>query len=169
MKWKGVMALVAPVLMVVAVQAQQQRARGSLTALDYVEIQQLYGRYSIGFDTGNGEMFARAFTSDGIFELPNGPIEGRQKLSEFAGKPGSNKGPTNVFHVVSNVTIQPSAEGATGTAYVLLVNLGQGGKPSALTGGGVYRDVFVKGPEGWQIKKRTYLPAHSVPASKPAQ
>jgi hypothetical protein len=164
-----VVAIVVPVLVLAAVVQAQQRGKGSLTALDYAEIQQLYGRYAIGFDSGNGEMFASAFTADGIFQLPNGPIEGRQKLAEFGARPGTNKGPTNVFHVVSNVTIQPSAEGATATAYVLLVNIGQSGKPSALTGGGIYNDVFVKGPEGWRIKKRTYLPAHSVPASTPAQ
>jgi hypothetical protein len=93
-------------------------------------------------------------------------VEGRQKLSEFAGGPhGANKGPTNVAHAAQIPLIEPSAEGAVGTAYVLLVRIGESGKPSALNGGGIYRDVFVKGPEGWRIKKRVYLPAHSVPAS----
>jgi len=73
-----------------------------------------------------------------------------------------------MLHVVSNVTIEPSAEGASGTAYVLLVNIGQSGKPSALTGGGIYRDTFVKSAEGWRIKSRTYLPAHTVPAKSSA-
>lgn len=168
MKWKAVIALAAPVLVLVAVQAQQ-RAGGSLTALDYVQIQQLYGRYSIGIDSGNGDLFASAFTADAVFEIPSGPIQGREKLLEYAARPRANKGPTNVVHVPSNVTIEPSPEGATATAYVLLVNIGQGGKPSTLTSGGIYHDVFVKGPEGWRIKKRTYLPAHSVQASKPAQ
>ena len=167
-KWNVALALALPLVVLTVLQAQQQRARGSLTALDYAEIQQLYGRYAIGYDSGNGEMFARAFTADGTFQLPNNVIAGREKLAAFAGQPGNNKGPTNVFHVVSNVTIEPSAEGATGTAYVLLVNIGQTGKPSALTGGGVYRDTFVKSPEGWRIKSRTYLPAHTVPAKSSA-
>jgi hypothetical protein len=162
------LALALPVLVLAALQAQQQRTRGSLTALDYAEIQQLYGRYAIGYDSGNGEMFARAFTADGRFNLPNDVIAGREKLAEFAGRPGGNKGPTNVLHVVSNVTIEPSAEGATGTAYVLLVNIGGSGKPSALTGGGIYRDTFVKSADGWRIKSRTYLPAHSVAAKSSA-
>ena len=167
MRWKAVIALAAPVLVLAAVQAQQQRAKGSLTALDYVEIQQIYGRYSIGVDSGNGDLFASAFTPDGIFDYPAGPIQGREKLAAFAAKPSPAKGPTNAVHFPTNVTIEPSPEGATATAYVMLVNFGQGGKPSAVVGGGVYHDSFVKGPEGWRLKKRIYLPAHS--ADKPTQ
>src|SRR5256885_2193904 len=137
------LALTLPVLVFAALQAQQaqQRAKGALTALDYAEIQQLYGRYAIGYDSGNGDLFARAFTADGTFTLPNNTvIAGREKLAAFAAAPGGNKGPTNVLHVNSNITIEPSAEGATATAYVLLVNIGQTGKPSALNGGGIYHD-----------------------------
>ncbi len=166
---KGIAILAVTVLVVLTVaRAQSQSgARGSLTALDYAEIEQLYGRYAIGYDTGNGEMWARAFTADGTFVLPGGKtLVGRQQLSEFAAAPGNNKGPTNVFHVNSNITLESSREGATGTSYVLLVNLGESGKPSTITGGGIYRDQFVKTPEGWRIKKRVYQPAHSVPPSK---
>jgi hypothetical protein len=169
LKGRIVIAVAVPAVLValVAAQAQsQQRARGSLTALDYAEIQQLYGRYAIGYDSGNGEMYANAFTADGVFELPGGKaMQGRKQLAEFAAAPGGNKGPTNIFHVNSNITIEPSPEGATGVAYLVLVNIGASGKPSTLTGGGIYRDVFVKTAEGWRIKKRSYLPAHSVPAS----
>jgi SnoaL-like domain len=164
-----VAAAVAVVLVVLAVaQARSQsRQGGSLTALDYAEIQQLYGRYAIGYDTGNGEMWAQAFTSDGTFMLPGGKsLAGRKQLAEFAAAPGSNKGPTNVFHVNSNTTIEPTPEGAKGTAYVVLVNIGANGAPSTLTGGGIYRDEFVKTAEGWRIKKRIYQPAHSVPPGK---
>jgi len=169
---KGIVILAVTVLMVPAVLAvvraqSQQRPRGALTALDYAEIQQLYGRYAFGYDTGNGELWANAFTADGTFVLPGGKtLAGRQQLAEFAAAPGSNKGPTNVFHVNSNITIEPSREGATGTAYVLLVNIGESGKPSTLTGGGIYRDEFVKTSDGWRIKKRIYQPAHSVPPTK---
>src|SRR5262245_17339032 len=168
-KWNVALALALPVLVLAVLQAQQQRAKGSLTALDYAEIQQLYGRYAIGYDSGNGDLFARAFTADGTFTIPGRMVvAGREKLTEFAGQPGNNKGPTNVLHVNSNITIEPSAEGATATAYVLLVNIGSSGKPSALTGGGIYRDTFVKGPEGWRIKTRTFLPAHTEPAKSSA-
>ena len=162
-----VLAVIVTVVLAVARAQSQSRAGGSLTALDYAEIGQLYGRYAIGYDTGNGDLWARAFTADGTFVLPGGKtLAGRQQLAEFAAAPGNDKGPTNVFHVNTNITIEPSPEGATGTAYVLLVNLGTSGKPSTLTGGGIYRDQFVKTSEGWRIKKRIYQPAHSVPPTK---
>src|SRR5262245_50706231 len=92
-----VLAVILPALLAVLAVAHvqsQSSGRGSLTALDYAEIQQLYGRYAIGYDTGNGDMWARAFTADGTFVLPGGKtLAGRQQLAEFAAAPGNNKGP----------------------------------------------------------------------------
>ena len=146
--------------------AQAQRTRGALTALDYAEIQQLYSRYSIGVDHGNGEMFAGVFTPDGTFELPSRTVQGRKQLTEIADRPSDDKGPTNLSHIAVNPVIEPSPGGATGTAYFLRVKIGQKGEPNTLTGGGIYRDTFVKTSEGWRIKKRVVQPAHSVPATK---
>ncbi len=159
-------ATVSLVLVVVGVLAvaQSPRARGSLTALDYAEIQQLYSRYSIGVDSGNADMFSGVFTADGTFELPTRTIQGRKQLADVA-RPGDDRGPTNVSHIPVNIAIEPSPDGATGTAYFLRVKLGQKGEPNALTGGGVYRDTFVKTAEGWRIKKRVVQPAHSIPAT----
>ena len=166
LKRKVVLALAVPAILgmleVFAV-AQSQRAGGSLTALDYAEIHELYSRYSIGIDSGNGDMFGGVFTVDGAFELPGTTIQGREQLTQVAARPGGDKGPTNVSHVNANITIEPSADGATGTAYFLRVKLGQSGEPSMLTGGGIYRDTFVKTAEGWRIKKRIVQRAHSLP------
>jgi hypothetical protein len=169
LKRKVILALVVPVVLgmlgvFAMVQAQSQRGHGSLTALDYAEIEQLYGRYAIGVDSGNADMFAGAFTTDGTFELPGGKtMQGRKQLAEVAARPADGKGPTNVSHVAVNITIEPSPDGATGTAYFLRVKLAESGKPGTLTGGGVYRDTFVKTSDGWRIKKRIVQPAHSVP------
>ena len=47
--------------------AQGRSSAGTLTAQDYVEIQQLYMRYSQGTDFGNAEMWLDVFTNDAIF------------------------------------------------------------------------------------------------------
>jgi hypothetical protein len=164
---KIVLAAAVPVVLSVLgvlATAQAQRAGSSLTALDYAEIQQLYSRYAIGIDSGNADMFAGVFTPDGTFQLPTRTVQGRQQLAEIAAKPGPETGPTNVSHVAVNIAIEPAAEGATGTAYFLRVKLGQKGEANTLTGGGIYRDTFVKTADGWRIKKRIVQPAHSVPA-----
>jgi hypothetical protein len=168
LKRKVVLALAFVVLGMLGVLAvaQAQRARGSLTALDYAEIEQLYGRYAIGVDSGNADMFAGVFTPDGTFEVAGKTFQGRKQLAEVAASPGNDKGPTNLSHVAVNITIDPSPEGATGTAYFLRVKVGQRGEPSALIGGGIYRDTFVKTSDGWRIKKRISQSAHSIPANK---
>jgi len=63
----GATAVVASLLTLVAVRAQQRTP--SLTALDYVEIQQLVARYAYAIDTcgDNGYDYARLYTPDGVY------------------------------------------------------------------------------------------------------
>ena len=53
-------------------QAQQANGTATLTALDYAEIQRLYGAYAHTYDScaDSGQAFARLFTPDGVFALP---------------------------------------------------------------------------------------------------
>jgi ketosteroid isomerase-like protein len=143
-------------------QAQSNGEGGSLTALDYAEIQRIYAAYAHNYDScaDNGQAFARLFTPDGVFVLPNGrAIEGREKLAEFARCPsGVTRRPTQ--HWLSNVFISPAPEGATGTAYVMQVNAAE---PKLSSSGNRYEDIFVKGPQGWAIKKHMVIPTITAP------
>src|SRR5262249_3965628 len=83
-------------------------------------------------------------------------IQGHKQLAELARpdhEPGDNKGPASVSRVNVNIMIEPSPDGANGTAYFLRVKFGQKGEPNSLTARGVYRDTFVKSPGGWLIKR----------------
>ena len=149
---------------VATAQAQQPPSNpATLTALDYAEIQRLYAAYAHTYDScaDNGLAFARLFTPDGVFVLPNGrALEGREKLTEFARCPaGVTRRPTQ--HWLSNVMITPAPEGAAGTAYVMQVNAAE---PKLSTSGNRYEDVIVKGPDGWAFKKHTVVPTVRVPA-----
>ena len=72
-----------------------------LTALDYIQIQQLVAKYARAIDTcsNNGYDYADLYTPDGVF-LPDGErkddpgIQGREKLAEVSG--GGSKGCKNV-------------------------------------------------------------------------
>jgi uncharacterized protein (TIGR02246 family) len=148
----------------VAAQAQQQRSStGALTALDYAEIQRLYGAYAHTYDScaENGQAFASLFTPDGVFVLPNGStMEGREKLVAFARCPaGVTRRPTQ--HWIASIYISPAPEGATGVAYVAQVNTAE---PKLATSGNRYEDVFVKGPNGWAIKRHSVIPTPRPPA-----
>jgi hypothetical protein len=143
---------------VLAVGATVHAQGGTLTPLDYAEIQQLYARYAYGLDSGadNGAMFAQVFTADGVLTDESGKTtQGRDKLMELA-RSNPAKGPTNVQHFVWNVKIEPNAQGATGKAYIVVAKLGETGQPAAVLDGGQYWDDLVKTADGWRIKKREF-------------
>src|SRR6187399_1279667 len=96
--------------------AQQKVAGGTLTAGDYVEIQQLVARYSYAVDThaDNGYAYADLFAPDGAF----GQTTGREQLAALARKTQPERaGPNYARHFLTNVIIRPSSDGATGTQY----------------------------------------------------
>jgi hypothetical protein len=137
-----------------------------LTALDYIEIQQLIAKYARAMDTcsNNGYDYANLYTADGIF-LPiiNGReitgIQGRERLAEISGG-GSNNCVNvgwieqGVHHIYTNHIITPTAEGASGSVEMLLIGLG--GDPNKIEHDGYYEDIYMKTPEGWRFKQRTH-------------
>jgi hypothetical protein len=133
----------------------QGGAAGTLTALDYVEIQQLYARYNYAIDSGDVEAYVALYTPDGSFNT----YEGHEGLRTFM---KNRRGGTR-RHWNTNLVITPSPEGATGAVYLMFVDVGT--KPPTVTGAGKYEDLLVKTPQGWRFKKRRTLPD---PAPEPA-
>ena len=154
--WTIAVALAAVAALSAGVVAQQKKA--TLTALDYAEINQLYIRYNYGIDThgDNGMMWAGSFTTDGVFDVGGGKkFVGREALLAFAhGVAKTNNGAPH--HFATNIRIEPSPEGATGSAYFFNVPTPETGKPAAITRTGTYEDVIVKTAEGWRFKQRTF-------------
>ncbi len=149
-----------------------QRARtqdGTLTALDYIQIQQLMYAYGHTIDqcTNNGYDYADLYTPDGIF-VDNFTDEGyrqgglvravgREALAAASG--GGSLGCKDVgwkdwSHLMVNPVITPTATGAMGRVY--LVAIGEQG-PRDVTRFGGYEDVYVKSDAGWRIQKRTHV------------
>ena len=157
------LAVVAIGLVIVAgtaslVRAQQKVAGGTLTAADYIEIQQLVARYSYAVDThaDNGYAYADLFTPDGIF----GKTKGREALAELARATQKERaGPSFTRHFLTNVIIYPTPEGARGSQYLMALDVSEGGKPSSIVHGGRYEDEYVKTPAGWRFKSRQLHPA----------
>jgi len=137
-----------------------------LTALDYIEIQQLVSKYARAIDTcsNNGYDYADLYTPDGIFmpsvagqAVPG--IQGRERLAEVSGG-GSNNCENvpwieqGVIHIYTNHIITPTRDGATGTVDMLMIGLG--GDPNKIEYDGYYDDIYVKTDEGWRFKQRTH-------------
>src|SRR5207245_1788644 len=96
---------------------------------------------------------------DGTFTGTNqGPsgrtYQGRDNLAALAR--GGPRGPFYVSHLVTNIVVTPTAEGAVGRVYVGIFDLGDAAKAPAAGHGGFYDDVYVKTDAGLRIKKRSY-------------
>jgi hypothetical protein len=132
----------------------------TLTAQDYVDIQQLAAAYSHALDTGNdnGYAYANLFTPDATaFDQ----WIGREKIAEI---PRWNPhGPDYVRHFAMNHLIEPTADGAIGKQYVVVIDIQRPGKPTSIFLGGQYQDVYVKTPQGWRFKSRTEFSSGSSP------
>ena len=183
--WKKVMAtMFAGVLTLVIVQAQQKAASSStkamvLTAQDYIDIEQLAARYAYAIDkcTNSGYDYADLYTPDGVFSIAdeNGvpgtaKFEGRERLAEAAGggkggcvDPKTVPDRYSMSHIVANHVITPTAEGATGKSYLLVVGFGDPlakettRQPVRAYAWGGYDDVYVKTAKGWRFKSRVHV------------
>jgi hypothetical protein len=131
----------------------------TLTAVDYIEIQQLVVRYAYAMDTGaaNGEMFASLFAPDGVFvSATRGSIAGHDQLVAL----GRGRSPMYPRRFIVNHVVEPSSEGATGKVYVVEVDLPSEGEKlgGQLTStGGRYEDVYEKTSAGWKFKRRAFV------------
>jgi hypothetical protein len=154
-----------------AAHAQSAQNAPALTALDYIEIQQLVAKYARAIDTcsNNGYDYADLFAADGFFQPEqNGKLgakfQGRERLAEASG--GGSRGCKNVGWIVQGVKhlyvnhiITPTAEGATGTVDMLMIGLNN--DPYRIHHEGYYEDTYVRTPQGWRFKSRI----HHVPSA----
>ena len=163
-------ALFLALLLVVPVGVNGQDGSNSearrLTADDYAEINQLYARYNHFLDSGkdDGLAYARLFTEDAVFEtnVPGlGTLRGQAALAALARR-SSAPGAVRPVHNVNSIMIDPTPEGARGSAYFTQVSAGEEGKPPVIGIRGIYTDVLVKTSEGWRFKSRSF--AHATPA-----
>src|SRR5271165_2755294 len=124
---RAVLAALGAALILGSVSWIHAQSRGKLTGDDYVEIQQLYARYNNAIDSGDAEGYAATFVPDGVFNTFTGHDALVGFINDWRGK--MNGGAQR--HWNTNLTIMPSAEGATGTVYLMLVNVST--KPPSIT------------------------------------
>jgi hypothetical protein len=132
----------------------------SLTAEDYVAIQQLVYSYPYSLDTAanNGFDYADNFAPDGEFIRP--PTKGRDNLAKLA--IDQPHGPDFVRHYLTNLVIEPTADGAAGTLYLVVLDIGAAGQPGTIFLGGHYEDVYAKTGGRWTFKRREFIPSRAA-------
>jgi hypothetical protein len=140
-----------------------QAQKPTLTTQDYIDIQQLYAKYNEALDSGDGEAYAATFTPDGVFNNN----KGKDALVAFVQQWKDKLNGLSRRHWNNNLIITPTAEGATGSVYLLLVDISA--RPPVFAAAARYSDVLVKTPQGWRFKQRTTR-ADAAPAPpKPVQ
>lgn len=122
------------------------RAQAALSADDLAEIHNLYAHYNLMLDAGDSEGWADTFTDDGTF----GNSQGRAALIQFAD--GFHARTPNSRHWNTNIEITATAEGASGTCYLILWDVGT--RPRSIIVTGIYHDTLVRTPDGWRFKSR---------------
>jgi hypothetical protein len=147
----------------------------TLTAADYVEIQQLAVRYAWTLDhcTNGGYDYADLYVDDGQFSAAEDwnttsndqrtfIAIGRDALAEAAGGDGDGKCLEpgeyigyGINHIVTNHLITPTKTGAVGRHR--LIAIGICGYPHLMELQGGYEDVYVKTEEGWKFKSRIHV------------
>lgn len=125
-----------------------QQSKPAFTAGDYIAIQQLYARYNNAIDSGDAEAFANTFVPDGIFNT----MKGHDALVRFVHYWRANLKGGNLRHWNTNLTITPTADGANGSVYLMLIDVSA--RPPVIASAFKYEDQLVKTPKGWRFKKR---------------
>lgn len=127
-------------------------AAGTLTGADLAEIRQLYARYNQGLDFRDKELFLSAFAEDAVYTTGGGDVRtGVEGLTAWV-TPLLGAGPTTLSHNNTSILIEPTAAGARGRGYWMLMNVEQ--RPPAPVFSGYYEDTYVKTAAGWRIQSR---------------
>jgi len=139
----------------------------NLTPQDMAEIQTLYAKYNQVLDAGKAEAWADTFTADGAFNKTN---VGRDALIAFA-KGFYDQGGGKRRHWNTNLILTGTSEGADGSVYLMLWDVGN--RPATIIVTGIYEDKLVKTKDGWRFKTRLVNPdapraaaATAAPATK---
>jgi hypothetical protein len=104
------------------------------------------------------------FASDGEFIRP--PTKGRDNLAKLA--LDQPHGPNYVRHYLANILIEPTADGAIGKQYLVVLDIGSAGAPSTIFLGGHYEDIYSKTDAGWKFKRREFIPSRKAAAASGA-
>jgi len=146
-----------------------------LTAMDYIEIQQLVNRLSFALDycTNGGRDFADLFIKGGQYIIDEGDgkprvFNNREQLVAVAGGPDckANQTPPRsyVLHLSESLVIEASPDGAVGKSYAIYpASKGHYLKEDVAGQVGLYHDEYVKTAEGWRFRLRRHETSPAVP------
>ena len=138
--------------------AQSGGTAMNLTAADHAAIRHILTSLNQGADFNDSDLWVGQWTPDGSWTRPDGEsFVGHDRLREYRRStrvPGG--GASSRRHWTNGVVLTPTADGATGRTYYMLLDIAAA--PPTVSSAGHYEDVFVKTPDGWRIKQRIIKP-----------
>ena len=114
---------------------------------DRLELHELPGRYGDLIDDRDWDGLSRIFVDDATFAVPGQVMEGVDGIRDFMR--GARHPRT---HLMTNVHVDETVDGVILNSR--LIGMRRDGRFIS----GRYRDVVVKGEDGWRIVTRVYTP-----------
>ena len=163
----GVGAIYCAFALLTAQGALAQRST-ALTAMDYIEIQQLVNRFNFALDycSHGGKDAAGLFVDGGQYVIDTGDGKPtvrrtRDELIAMAGGPdcASRKSPPSAYilHLAESLVIEPTADGARGRSYAIYpASQGKYFRDDVAGQLGIYHDEYVRTPDGWRFRSRRH-------------
>lgn len=167
-EWRAIPGALLVTLLLLSNRGESAEGPAPLSAMDYIQIQQLVNRINFALDycSNGGRDFADLFVDDGRYVIDNGDgkprvISGREQLMAMASGPAcrATRNPPSpvILHTAESLVIEASPSGATGTSYAIYPSF-KGKYASEDIAGqiGLYHDEFVRTAGGWRIKARRH-------------
>lgn len=162
----------------------QPQAQAPLSAMDYIEIQQLVNRLNFALDycTNGGQDFADLFVDGGRFVIDGGDgmpsvRDTREALIKLASGPdceARRTAPSSyILHLAESLVITPAGSGAEsgaesgaiGMSYAIYPSSqGKYFSPEVAGQLGIYHDEYVHTAAGWRFKSRRHETSPQVGA-----
>jgi hypothetical protein len=150
-----------------------------LTAMDYIEIQQLVNKLNFALDycTNGGRDLADLFVDGAKFTIDQGDgkpivLTTREELIQLAGGPDCErvKSPPRSYvrHLSESLVIEASPDGARGKSYAIYpANRGKYLEEQYAGQVGFNHDEYVRTPQGWRFRSRRHELNPAVGAESP--
>jgi hypothetical protein len=155
----------AVLLLMFALSFTAAEATGGSYGEDRALIEDLQARYMFALDFGDVDTYVMTFTEDGILDIGDGPIRGRDAIRKvIGGMPGRKEAPAakdapalrpaTGRHNITNIVIKVDGDKATGRAYWFHYGNNNPQRAATLDSYGHYEDEMVKVNGKWLFSKR---------------
>jgi uncharacterized protein (TIGR02246 family) len=126
---------------------------------DKVAIADLFARYCCALDNGEVETVVNCFAAGAVLKSPMIDLKGHAAIREFVGRFAAQRAAGTQFrHMVTNIIATIDGDGATATAY-LLVLISQNGAHRTLPPGRYECDLVKEGGV-WRFSRRSVFHDH---------